>query len=278
MAGNNNSEYLDSKTTDSEGKATLKTTIATSGDHTYHIYKNTTQLDTPITINAVEVSDIELTSYEPVISEGISTTIQAIVLKNASTSTVGGIHIKIDGEDYITGSGGKAFHQLTGTGEGSRTITAQCGSKTATITVDDVLMYLSKSLNKNFNFRYDKSASLSVVEKYNGLQLTSATSSNGTINFNHSSLGIDIPWQCEFDVISADPNSLKVQGVDIANIYLQNKCHITVKSEGFRQKKVWVNDTLIVSTTSSTTQTGYPELYISASKSVIIDNIEVMIV
>lgn len=264
-------KVITSKTTDADGETTYVAEFGDAGNYDVVVSEPTSGVSTTVQIEVVDVDRIDLSASDEIVAKDNDILITATVYSD--NVPVPGIAIHIDSQDYVTNSEGKAVHSYTGEGAGLTALYAGCGNCVEYITLNDVLMYFSQANQKNFNLDYTSKYSMSVLRKFNGLQLSSNPQDEGMFLFNLAN-ATNRKWKLDFDVVSVTKNTdIQVSGYAINYSALKNKPHITVNCTSGDTKLVTtrVDDKTTVVGTSTNKNNFKP--YIGVVGSIIIDNI-----
>ena len=264
--------WLDRATTNNEGTAILSTPANVAKTYSLQVSRTMDDFSDPITIEAVN-GDMSLSATEMVVCEGITSKITAFV--NFGGNPIEGISVELGGNTYITGANGNVSYNVAGTGSGSKTITATCGSITRSITIEDVLMYFNNAANKNFGLNYLTGNSLAATIMSAGFQLASPNTREGMLYFYLENTPSD--WSLEFKVMSSvksvSPSTdFKVNGVTVSDSILNAKPTIRFTKQN-NLVTVYSNDNTIGSVTS---YDMFPTLKLGMGQTLVIDNIKYM--
>ena len=260
-----------SKTTDENGEATYIAEFNDAGNYDVVVSELTSGVSTTVQIEVVDVDRIDLSASDDIVAKDNDVLITATVY--ADNVPVPSIAIHIDSQDYVTNSEGKAVHSYTGEGAGMIALYAGCGNCVEYITLNDVLMYFSQANQKDFNLDYTSKYSMSVLRKFNGLQLSSNPQDEGMFLFNLAN-ATNRRWKLDFDVVSVTKDTdIQVSGYAIHYSALKNKPHVTVNCTSGDTKLVTtkVDDKTTVVGTTNNKSNFKP--YIGVVGSIIIDNI-----
>ena len=260
-----------SKITDANGEATYIAEFAEAGNYDITVSESTSGISTTVPIEVVAVDRIDLSASDDYVAKGNDTLITATVY--ADNVPVPNIAVHIDSYDYVTDEYGKASHSYTGEGAGLIVLYAGCGDCVEYIVLNDVLMYFSQAKQKDFNLDYTSKYSMSVLRKFNGLQLSSNPQDEGMFIINLEN-ATNRRWQLDFDVVSVTKDTdIQVSGYAINYSALKNKPHITVNCTSGDTKSVFTyvdGKTTLVGTTNNKRNF---KPYIGVVGSVVIDNI-----
>lgn len=261
------STVYDSKVTDSEGKATLSTVVQTSGTHYYEVYVDSITEEVPIV--AVNISDISIVADT---ITGVNQILPISATVYAGNDAASGVTVTVDGTQYKTNTNGQISINYEGQGIGTKTMTFACGSIERTLTIEDTLMYYSKSQNKEYGLQYTVENALSVLRKIKGLELAA---SNIEGKFYLYGGTIPVSWDLEFKVISITKTSTPSGDFKACNTVIpysvlrENPTIRVVKRD--TSIKVYYNDTQISSTT---TNIIFPMLTVGFGNTILIDDIK----
>lgn len=268
--------------TNSDGEATYTpSTFSTAGTKTITATETGSGISATATVEVVNIDRIDMTASEEVISEGIDTMITAIPYSN--DVVVPNILIHIGGEDYVTDSEGKATHFHRGESKGLTAILANCGNFSDGIAVNDVYQYFNQAENKEYNLNYFTMLALSVIRKYNGLELSNSPHQEGSVHFIYPNWG-DEEWQFVFQVVSVAKNTaIEVCGTTIGYDLLKSKPLITVSqiwTNGRYVKNVYLNTSTSTRMVATETDISSPKIKLvfgsvesSTFQSIVIDNL-----
>ena len=264
--------WLDRATTNNEGKAILSTPANVAKTYSLQVSRTMDDFSDPITIEAVN-GDMSLFANELIICEGITSKVTAFV--NAGGTPIEGVTVGLGGTTYITDSNGKASYNVVGTGSGTTTITATCGSITRSIIIEDVLMYFNNATNRNFGLNYLTGNSLAATIMSSGFQLVSPNTKEGMLYLYLENAPSD--WSCEFKVISSikavtPSTDFKVNGVTVSDSVLNTKPTIRFTKQN-NLVTVYANDNAVGSINS---YDMFPTLKLGMGQTLVIDNIKYM--
>lgn len=240
-------DYVDTKTTDEDGKATLQSAVFTeSGTRDMEVVCE--DIIYPTSVEVVEVSNVVFGSEEYLVAKNQSIVLDAVAYNGAVP--IPNLLMTINNVKTITDENGRSKISYMGQGNGEVEITAKCGYTEATTTVMDYLMYWKPSENRKYNVDYSLRRSLTVLEMYSGIRLSSEPQNSASIYFTYPNSQNE-SWTWEFTVKSFPSSHIQICGY--TRTYTQLKANDTVKvvvSDGSR--KIYINDNLVDTETNAT--------------------------
>ena len=229
-----------------------------------------------IPIYVIEVNTVVVFTERDIVSNGVSSEVTVYVtdmsnlpLENAPTQLYLDETFLAEG---VTDENGEFKSIFAGQGTGLREAWAICGDTIAqSVTVYDMLQYINFSENISYNSNYTTKNNLSVVQRYNGLQLHSNNRSEGHIYFTYPN-SREEDWTFEFKVNSVSKYGyMQVSGTTIQYDSLKTKPVIKVDVRN-GEKNVYVNGTVV--STNALSQLFVPYLVIGANSEIVIDDIK----
>ena len=267
---------LDTQTTDENGIAELTSpaidVIGTKG----YIVKHGI-VEYPTSVEVVEVNNIELIKSSQYTYDGSDIMITATVT-DANLNPIDDIKITINGEVLKTDNEGKVYYTYFGTGTGGNIqITANCGTETATTTIEDVMIYWSQTEGKKYNLNYNTKGQITVTELQKGIKLSTpvlgTSNMEGRIYFpNPYRLLAD--WEFSFTVKSFNKYTsyMLTSLVDISSRVVTNSQVKVTYNNSTGVRKVFVDNVEV----HSSVDVNDIQTDIIIAGEVLIDNVKLM--
>lgn len=259
--------------TDSNGNATLIAIVNAAGENNYTVVETSTEETTPsFAITAVQISDIAIES-DKITSTNVTLPI-TLVAYDTNNATVADIPITVDNDTLVTNNYGLALYTYDGVAAGDVDMTISAGSYTETYSIEDTFQYFSQSQQKSYNLNYSVRNSLSVLQKYNGLELAASLDDGNfrLIGDYNSQLPLTT-WKFEFDIVRYENyNTLTVCGVEIPYNLIGLKPHIRVERKS-SSLEVYVNDTKVATKQNFQNRA---EIIVGGGATLILDNLKLM--
>lgn len=240
------------KQTDADGNADMSLSTLSEGDYNLRVYdKFIPECVANLNVEVIDVSNIELSLSEDMVSPGNGVIVTAIPVKDGIP--IDGILIHVNGEDLVTDSEGKAEYYYDGNGAGRISLSANCGNTSNSIQVDDVLRYWSTE--KRGNWYYSSQGALTVDEMYQGLRLKAPYERNGQMYFGYSN-SVNEDWEFSFVVKSAKIiDTWQVCGNTMGSYLKANSRYRIVKNG--KSVSFYVNDVEVATTSYTVNFTPY---------------------
>ena len=270
----------DTQTTDENGVAELTSPAQNSSGTKSFIVKHGT-VEYPVSVNVVEIGDVNLDASKSMVGNGESVELYASVLDEYQNPLEG---VKVTINDITTQTNEEGVGVVTYTNDGSGgaiNVTASCGNLSDTITIDNVIMYWSMSEQKKINLDYSKRGQLSIEETMTGILIISSQIKVGSTHlwqqeriFFKNPYRISESWEFSFKIVGI----LKAETllwVSLSEItdYVKNGSEVRVtfnKTTGVR--KVFVDDVEV----SSNTNTSVIDSDIMLQGRIRIDDVKLM--
>lgn len=240
------------KQTDADGNADMSLSTLSEGEYNIRVYdKFIPECVANLTVDVVNVTDIELSLSDDIVSDGNGVIVTATAIHDGVP--IPNILIHINGEDLVTDETGKAEHYFEGSGAGRILIPANCGNTSKTIQIDDVLRYWSTE--KRGNWYYSSQGALTVDELYQGLRLKAPYERNGQMYFGYSN-SVNEDWEFSFVVKSAKIiDTWQVCGNTMGSYLKANSRYRIVKNG--KSVSFYVNDVEVATTSYTVNFTPY---------------------